>query len=91
MKKISIFQENSDKVELFDLDSSDLQTYTKKLSSLFELSNVSVLHTSTSSIILRPIKVVSLLVTETEEDEEKVEEVVKPIYPEPIDIITDGD
>jgi len=95
MKKVEVFQENVDKVELFDLDDSDISDYVKSLSSLLELSKVSVLHTTSASIILRPSKVVSLLVSEVEKDVEEVKEEVvvdkKPIVSEEhIDTITDG-
>ena len=95
MKKVEVFQENVDKVELFDLDDSDISDYVKSLSSLLELSKVSVLHTTSASIILRPSKVVSLLVTEIKKGVEGVKEEVvidkKPIISEEhVDTIIDG-
>jgi len=95
MKKVEVFQENVDKIVFFDLDDSDISDYVKSLSSLLELSKVSVLHTTSASIILRPSKVVSLLVSEVVKDVEEVkEEVVMEkksiVSEEHIDTITDG-
>jgi len=95
MKKIEVFQENVDRVELFDLDDSDIFEYVKSLSSLLELSKVSVLHTTSASLILRPSKVVSFLVSEVEKDVEEVKEEVvtdkkSVISEERVDTIIDG-
>jgi len=95
MKKVEVFQENVDKIVFFDLDDSDISDYVKSLSSLLELSKVSVLHTTSASIILRPSKVVSLLVSEVEKDVEEVKEEVvmekkSTVSEKHIDIITDG-
>lgn len=95
MKKVEVFQENVGKVELFDLDDSDISDYVQSLSSLLELSKVSVLHTTSASIILRPSKVVSLLVSEVEKDVKEVKEEVvvdkkSIVSEEHIDTITDG-
>jgi len=90
MKKIVIFHENVDKVELIDLDNKSLDTYVKELSSILELGNISILRTTSSSVILRPSKVVSILVEEIEETKDKeIEEVGKSIDEE-VDIITEG-
>lgn len=89
MKKVEVFQENVDKIVFFDLDDSDISDYVKSLSSLLELSKVSVLHTTSASIILRPSKVVSLLVSEVGKDV-KEEVVVDKVSEEHIDTITDG-
>ena len=95
MKRIEVFQENADRVELFDLDNSDIFDYTQSLSSLLELSKVSVLHTTSGSVILRPSKVISLLVSEVEKDVGEVKEEAtldkKSLSSkEHIDILTDG-
>lgn len=95
MKKVEVFQENVDKIVFFDSDDSDIFDYVKSLSSLLELSKVSVLHTTSASIILRPSKIVSLLVSEVVKDVEEVKEEVvvekkSIISEEHIDTITDG-
>jgi len=94
MKKVEVFQEHVDKVVLLDLDDSDISSYVEKLSSLLELSKVSVLHATSASVILRPSKIVSLLVTEVGEDVKEVKEEVvtdkKSVSKEHVDTITDG-
>lgn len=98
MKKIVIFQKNVSNIELVDSDDSDLSSYMKKLSSVLELGNISILHTTSASIVLRPNKVVSILVSEEESCEtpevkdQKSEsvELVK-LENEEVDIITEDD
>lgn len=91
MKKIVVFQENVDKIELLDSDESSLSDYVQKLSSLLKLSDISILHTSSGSVILRPSKVVSFLVGEVKAE---VGEIVKQTESTTsvghVDIITDG-
>ncbi len=91
MKKIMVFQENVDKIELLDSDESSLSDYVQKLSSLLKLSDISILHTSSGSVILRPSKVVSFLVSEVKaEVEEIAEQIESPESVDHVDIITDG-
>lgn len=92
MKRIVVIQENVERIELFDLDETDIDEYAQKLSSLLELSNASILHTSSASIILRPSKVVSLLVSEIDGEETDTKEIYKKVEDQPKDedIITDG-
>ena len=87
MKRIKIFQENSETIEILDSDSQDLRDYTIETSRLLEVSNVSILETSSGNVIVRPNKVTSILVDEViENKEEKVEEPKEEIVE---DIITD--
>lgn len=89
MKKIMVFQENVDKIELFDSDESSLSNYVQKLSSLLKLSDISILHTSSGSAILRPSKIVSLLVSEVKARVEEVaEQIESTTNEEHVDIIT---
>lgn len=89
MKKIMVFQENVDKIELFDSDESSLSNYVQKLSSLLKLSDISILHTSSGSAILRPSKIVSLLVSEVKAGVEEVaEQMESTTNEEHVDIIT---
>ena len=95
MKKIVIFQENVSNIELVDLDDSDLSTYVKKLSSVLELGNISILHTTSASVVLRPNKAISILVYETDknvvnQESESVKSTEIEIEEE-VDIITEGD
>ena len=97
MKKIVIFQENVSNIELVDLDDSDLSSYIKKLSLVLELGNISILHTTSSSIVLRPNKIISILVNEEKTSEDIVDQKSEPVESteleneEEVDIITEGD
>lgn len=100
MKKIVIFQENVSNIELVDLDDSDLSSYMKKLSSILELGNISILHTTLTSVVLRPSKVISILISEeksSEISEDIVDQKSEPVKSteleneEEVDIITEGD
>ena len=89
MKKIIVFQENVDRIELLDSDESSLSNYVQELSSLLKLSDISILHTSSGSVILRPSKVVSFLVSEVKV-EEIAEQIESPASVDHVDTITDG-
>lgn len=89
MKIIKIFSENYNVVEIRDEDNSDLQSYAKSLSPLLESNNISIFHTTTSSIILKPSKI-NLITVENEEQNNKVVS-VKPRQSESEDIITDAE
>ena len=97
MKVITIFQDNGPNIILQDNDDSDLQDYLKEISQLLEFSNISVLHTSSSSVAIRPSKILSIQVEEVEVKEQNpVSEELEPgtavvHKEEEIDIITDGD
>jgi len=64
MKRITIFQEGSSAIAIDDSDEQKIEQYTKELSKLLESSNVSILHTSSSSIIIRPNKISSIVVSD---------------------------
>lgn len=100
MKKIVIFQENVSNIELVDLDDSDLSSYIKRLSSVLELGNISILHTTSASVVLRPNKVISIWVNEEKSNKtgedvvDQKSELVKSTElenEEEVDIITEGD
>lgn len=73
MKRILIFQENVSVVEVFDADESDIHEYSEKLSNLLESSSVSVLKTTSSSAIVRPSKIVSILVYPVEDPSKEIQ------------------
>ena len=64
MKTIKILQKNIGPIIILDDDTSDIKDYTKKLSNILEIGNVSILETSTSNVILRPQQIISILVSE---------------------------
>jgi hypothetical protein len=67
MKRILIFQENTSVLEVYDADESELSGYTKNLSQILENANVTIFGTSTSSIIIRPSKIISILIQPIED------------------------
>ena len=79
MKKLTIFQEYTAPLEIEDWDDSDIKEYTRQISSLLENNNVSILHTSTCSIVLRPNKITSIVVAQTESPAQKQPQKKKPI------------
>ncbi len=64
MKKVTIFQDNTTPLTIDDADNSKLEDYTKQISGLLENNNVSILHVSSCSVILRPNKISSIVVSE---------------------------
>jgi hypothetical protein len=93
MKRIVIYQEGSDTVELFDDDGSEVPSYTERLSDLFQVGNISVVNTTSGSLAVRPSKITAVLVQDFKEPSQKT-----PIKKDPknnkkveeeVDIITD--
>jgi hypothetical protein len=91
MKLITIIQDGGQTIIINDNDNSDLQEYSKNISSLLEFSNISILHTSNSSTILRPSKILSIHVDKIQEITNINDEKEEPKQEEQIDIITDTD
>jgi hypothetical protein len=70
MKKIEIIQRGTKiPVILIDEDETSLDEYTHKLSALLELSKVSILSVTSGNFIVRPHKIISILVSEGDTDE----------------------
>ena len=88
MKKILIFREKGAPIELFDNDDTQLNEYTRKLTSSLRSTNVVILETSENTLILRPHKVDAIEVVENV-DEDVIEKVME--VKQHIDIITDGE
>jgi len=94
MKRIVIFQEGSDTVELFDDDGTDVPTYAEGLSELLKVGSVSIINTTSGSFIAKPSKVTGIFVQDQKsplkkDPKKKVQK--KPIVNEGVDIITDVD
>jgi len=65
MKKIiKILQKNVEPLLIEDNNEDDLNEYVLNLSNLLSVGNVTILETSSSSIILRPHQITSIIVTE---------------------------
>jgi hypothetical protein len=71
MKVIQINFENSVPVSIQDNDESPLDEYSKRISNLLDNTNISLLHTSEGSLVIRPDRVVSIFI-KTLEQEEKI-------------------
>jgi hypothetical protein len=79
MKIVTIYQEGADPITVDDNDDEELVSYTKKLSSMFEHNNISILHTKFTSVITRPSKIISVVVDEQEVKEMAVEAKTKDV------------
>ena len=64
MKIITIFYENKDPIIIEDEDNIDLDTYTKKLSDIFDVNKIVILKTTSGNHVLRPNKIVNISVKE---------------------------
>lgn len=91
MRKITIYQKGVESVELFDDSTTDIDEYCVELSKLFQVNNVTILKTTSSTFLVRPSKLTGIQV-------EEVSEIVEEINPESEkteeiheDIITDVD
>lgn len=100
MKRILIFQENTSVIEVYDSDKTNCDEFSKNLTQLLQSDNITVLNTSESSVILRPSKVVSIVVQPiqdpqvndtSQEIQKKKTKPKKAKVEEHEDIITDAD
>lgn len=93
MKNLNIYQKGSVvPIKLIDDDNSDLDEYSKKVSSFFESKNVVILKVSSGSLIIRPNTVLSIFVSDNgtgNTGKSKIESPVKEIKEEHIDSITE--
>lgn len=94
MKEIIIYQDGGAPIIIRDDDSKPLEEYSREISALLESNNISILHTSTCSTIIRPSKISSISVSEIDTHEvsgvqkmEKVKEKTEEEIQE--DIISD--
>jgi len=68
LKLITIYQENNTPFTIEDEDNSNLEDFSRKIATLLESGNVSILHTSSGSIVVRPNKISSIFVCEIIDD-----------------------
>jgi len=66
MKSIIVSLKHSDAVELFDADDNDIEEYTTALSKTLDNNNITILHATSGSLIVRPNEISSILITESE-------------------------
>ena len=97
MKLIKIIHESADSIEIKDEDGQDLSSYVTNLSKLLEASNVSILETTSGSVIIRPSRICSIVVSELSDEGETTEEeeIVTKTEDEKVeqteDVVTDGE
>lgn len=95
MKKIiRIIQENVEPLLIEDENEEDLTEYSAKLANLLSVGNVVVLETSTSNTILRPNKIVSIVVNQEGKAKRVYKKKSTAVIKEDTvqeDIITDGE
>lgn len=88
MKKIiKILQENIEPLIIEDENDEDINLYISNLSKLLSIGNVTILETSSSSLIIRPHKIVSIIVTQDNKAPKKSKEIIKPKTTKPKEII----
>jgi len=61
-KEITILQENISPLVIIDDDDSSKNDYAKEVSKALQNSNITLLHTSSCSVILRPHKISSIVI-----------------------------
>jgi hypothetical protein len=104
MRRITVYQKDSDSVELLDDSDTNLEEYCRELSKLFQMTNVSILKTSHSTFIGRPSQLIGIVVEDTDtgeimEETPEVENTTEGDIPDDLpkeeeieeDIITDID
>jgi hypothetical protein len=70
MKRITIYQKESETIELLDDDNSDLLLYAQNLSSTLEnCNNTVILETSSECLILKPSKISSIKISSEQNNE----------------------
>jgi len=68
MKRIVIYQENIEPIILNDDDNSQISSYVENLSKILDLKRIVTLQTTDKLLILRPSKIVSISVSESNEE-----------------------
>lgn len=106
-KLLTIYQENNAPITVVDDDERTKEEYAQALSEFMRLTNISILETSQSAVIIKPSRINSICIedieTSDEPDAKKKATPVKKKAPkkktakkptkkeEPVDIITDVD
>jgi archaellum biogenesis ATPase FlaH len=68
MKSIQVITDST-YFTVFDRDEEDVSNYSRKLTNILDSQKVVILHTSEQSVILRPNKIVSIIVSEVPEQD----------------------
>ena len=95
-KTVTFFQENNAPITMVDEDETALEDYSKSLSNFMSQNNISILEMSSSCLIIRPSKITSIVIDESEitnnqkaQIKQPVKKVKKKIKEKSVDIITD--
>lgn len=64
MKKLKVYLENGEIIDLLDDNKSDLLKYAEKISKLLEASTAQIIETSNSIMIVRPSKISAIKITQ---------------------------
>ena len=65
MKEITIYQANNPPIKLLDDDNTSVSDFTKKISSVLEAGNVTILETASGNVVIRPHKIDSIHIHDT--------------------------
>lgn len=75
MKRIVIYQENIEPIVLNDDDNTQISSYVEDLSKMLDLKRIVTIQTTDKILIIRPSKVTSISVSESDEKiENRIEE-----------------
>lgn len=94
MKSITVYQDDAEKIELFDDGDGDIKSFALQLSSILKGSTVSIINALGASLVVRPSKINSILI---KDQSETVKITPKPVKAKKkpkekaVDIITDAD
>ena len=93
MKTIVVYQDHTEKIELFDNADGDVESFALELSNVLKSGTVSIINTSDASLVVRPSKITSILI---KDQSKSVILTPKPVkakkkLKEKVDIITDAD
>jgi len=99
MNRIEISLKSGESINLIDDEDISKAEMLQKLSSLYSVNNIAIIHTNTTSVIIRPSNIDSILVDEIpvkeigkqEQQKEEIGPPPKLESKEHIDIITDVD
>jgi len=67
MKIITIHFSNADPIVIEDKDDRDIEEYISELSKVLESNNIAILHTSSSSTLIRPNAITAVIVSNKDE------------------------
>ena len=70
-KEIKILHVDAEPIILNDDDETPVDEYINNLQHVFTASSISTIHTSSGSALVRPSKLISILVTEVDEKSKK--------------------